>query len=357
MAAFSSTYQVRWKGSGYQYFGIWIVNTALTLLTLGIYLPWAKIRNRRYFYAHTEFAGHSFEYHARPLSVLLGYAIVLGALVCFNASQFIHPGLFVVAVLLLFAIWPWLYFKALRFRFNNSSYRGIRFRFEGSLEESYRINLIWMLLIPVTGGMIYPYIDYRRKHYLFGNLRLGKTGFLLKGELSRFFVIYAIAYGIIILLYALVIIAVIVVIALVIGVSGMGEYPDLQNWMAGLTLGGFMLGYATFLLLLFVLHVYVSTEILKHCLNRLAMDNGIRFESNLEFWELLKIRLINVFLSLITLGIYSPWAAVRVHAYLVDHIKVQVPDGALECLKGALSGEQAALGDAGADVFDFDIGF
>ncbi|MEX1058239.1 MAG: DUF898 family protein, partial [Natronospirillum sp.] len=44
---------VAFNGRGGEYFGIWIVNIALTVLTLGIYSAWAKVRNKRYFYGNT----------------------------------------------------------------------------------------------------------------------------------------------------------------------------------------------------------------------------------------------------------------------------------------------------------------
>jgi hypothetical protein len=36
--------QLHFTGSGAEYFGIWIVNLLLTILTLGIYSAWAKVR-------------------------------------------------------------------------------------------------------------------------------------------------------------------------------------------------------------------------------------------------------------------------------------------------------------------------
>jgi uncharacterized membrane protein YjgN (DUF898 family) len=35
-----------------EYFGIWIVNLLLSLVTLGIYTAWAKVRRLRYFYGN-----------------------------------------------------------------------------------------------------------------------------------------------------------------------------------------------------------------------------------------------------------------------------------------------------------------
>ncbi len=39
---------VEFKGNGFEYFQIWIVNIVLTIVTLGIYSAWATVRNKRY---------------------------------------------------------------------------------------------------------------------------------------------------------------------------------------------------------------------------------------------------------------------------------------------------------------------
>ena len=38
---------MRFTGIGWEYFRIWVVNMLLTLLTLGIYSAWAKVRKAR----------------------------------------------------------------------------------------------------------------------------------------------------------------------------------------------------------------------------------------------------------------------------------------------------------------------
>lgn len=49
--------QLQFTGKGSEYFGIWIVNLLLTILTLGIYSAWAKVRRLQYFYRNTQLAG------------------------------------------------------------------------------------------------------------------------------------------------------------------------------------------------------------------------------------------------------------------------------------------------------------
>ncbi len=60
----ATTHAVEFRGTGREYFRVWLVNVTLTVLTLGLYGPWAKVRTRRYFHGVTSLAGYSFEYHA-----------------------------------------------------------------------------------------------------------------------------------------------------------------------------------------------------------------------------------------------------------------------------------------------------
>lgn len=45
-------------------FVIWFTNVLFTLLTLGIYFFWARVRTKKYFYENTSFDGKYFGYHA-----------------------------------------------------------------------------------------------------------------------------------------------------------------------------------------------------------------------------------------------------------------------------------------------------
>jgi uncharacterized membrane protein YjgN (DUF898 family) len=48
-------------GDAREYFRIWIVNLALSVVTLGIFSAWAKVRSERYFYGNTRLDGDPFE--------------------------------------------------------------------------------------------------------------------------------------------------------------------------------------------------------------------------------------------------------------------------------------------------------
>ncbi|MBD3609160.1 MAG: DUF898 family protein, partial [Gammaproteobacteria bacterium] len=83
--------EFEFTGSGQEYFGIWIVNILLTILTLGIYGAWAKVRNRKYFYNNTRVADAAFDYHAKPIAILKGWAIVVGLLFTYQIMLNINP--------------------------------------------------------------------------------------------------------------------------------------------------------------------------------------------------------------------------------------------------------------------------
>lgn len=57
-------------GSALTFFPLWLVNPILNVLTLGIYLPWARVRSRRYFCAHTSVNGAAFKYSANPMELM-----------------------------------------------------------------------------------------------------------------------------------------------------------------------------------------------------------------------------------------------------------------------------------------------
>ena len=124
---------------GSEYFRIWIVNLLLTIVTLGIYSAWAKVRRLKYMYRNTQIADSSFDYHGSPIAILKGRLIALVLLIAYNFSfQSVvdcrrhHAGV-------LAAIFPWLIRQSLRFRARYSSYRGIHFQFVGGLAEIYLI--------------------------------------------------------------------------------------------------------------------------------------------------------------------------------------------------------------------------
>src|SRR5580658_8190071 len=107
---------LHFNGSGAEYFGIWIVNLLLTIVTLGVYSAWAKVRRLQYFYRHTELAGSSFDFHGSPMRILIGRAIALAMFSAYEYSVRLRSPLTLVIILALALVMPWLLRNSFRFR-------------------------------------------------------------------------------------------------------------------------------------------------------------------------------------------------------------------------------------------------
>lgn len=144
----------QFTGSGREYFCIWVINLLLSLATLGIYSAWAKVRRLQYFDRNTTLAGAAFDFHGEPKAILRGrvLAVVLLAAYHYAFGFSLVFGLVVVAVLLLSL--PYMMRGALRFRLGNTSWRGLRFQFTGSVPLAYRTYLAPIAVFLMPGVLV-----------------------------------------------------------------------------------------------------------------------------------------------------------------------------------------------------------
>ena len=145
-------YDFYFYGTGSEYFRIWIVNLLLTIITLGIYSPWAKVRRLRYFYGNTELNDESFDFTANPKRILIGRLIAIGVYLIISVLGEFSPVIAAVGGLLIMALFPWLVRSTLRFRARNSQYKNVRFAFVGSLLAAYVLfGLVIFANLLITG--------------------------------------------------------------------------------------------------------------------------------------------------------------------------------------------------------------
>ena len=187
--------QAEFTGTAGEYFSIWTVNLALTVLTLVIYSAWAKVRKRRYFYAHTRTAGESFEYRGRPIAILVGRLFALALLVIVIAvgnlvpelslESFSGKALFFAAAVV---IGPWLLVRSSKFNASNSVYRNIRLSFLGTYGSCFRvvIRYVWLIFFGILFSI--PKSNFSRACVLPGNRKTpGTISFLLKEQRRYYF--------------------------------------------------------------------------------------------------------------------------------------------------------------------------
>lgn len=340
---------VRFTGDGGEYFRIWIVNLLLIILTLGIYSPWAKVRRLQYFYRHTEVAGSSFDFHGRPVAILVGRILALLMFGLYNYYSRIRSPITVVVLLVIAIAMPWLLRNSFRFRLFNTSWRGLRFSFHGSLGGAYRVFLLNGVLTVFTAYLLAPFAHQRLKAYQHGNARLGQTPFSFHAGAGTFYLIY--------LLWLVAFIG-IFVIAAAAGVGGVftamaqaakgGGKPDPH---AMLTLIGVLYGAILVLALLVgpAFQALISNAVWNN--TRLG---GHRFECRQTAWGLMGIQVSNFVLVLLTLGFFAPWAMIRSARYRIECMSI-VPATDLQEFVAGDRDEVAALGQEAAAVFDIDI--
>jgi uncharacterized membrane protein YjgN (DUF898 family) len=145
------------NGDGGDYFGIWIINSLLTLVTLGFYSPWAKVRKLQYFYGSTKIAGGSFQFLANPWSMLKFriFAILLLIIYIMSEQLFATHDVAMIIYLSLFVLYllfaPVLMVLMFSFRLRYSAWRSIRFSFNKDYRGAYRVymapNVVFLLVL------------------------------------------------------------------------------------------------------------------------------------------------------------------------------------------------------------------
>ena len=180
------------QGKASEYFGIWIVNLLLSLVTLGVYSAWAKVRRKKYFYNNTLIDNVGFDYHANPIAILKGrvIAFVLFALYVYGKGS--SPILAGVLVLLFFLALPWLIVRGSLFNSRNTSHRGLRFDFVGTVNKAARVFIGLPMLSILTLGLAVPYVTHERSQFMMSNHRFGLSQFDMSRVVKSFYKVYLI---------------------------------------------------------------------------------------------------------------------------------------------------------------------
>src|SRR6185369_2643381 len=176
-------------GTARDYFGIWVVNTLLKLMTAGIYSAWAKVRKRCFFYGSTTLQGQPFEYLADPLALFKGWLIAAAAFILYSIGTRVSPILSGVVALIAFIAFPWLVVRSRIFNAANSSYRNIRFGFRPDYRQAYVVYAGLPILTVLSLGLLSPYMLYRQKKFVVENSSYGTTPFSFNATIKDFYML------------------------------------------------------------------------------------------------------------------------------------------------------------------------
>ncbi|EOD80292.1 putative membrane protein [Grimontia indica] len=384
--------KMTFHGTGREFFGIWIVNIILSLLTLGIYSAWAKVRTKKYFYGNTELAGDRFDYHATPKQILIGRAIAVTAFVIWFLSGHFSPLFSSILFILGLAVMPWLARNNARFNARMTSYRNVRLNFTGTLMGAYAailgrgVLLILTIIVfvtfataPTSGFITFLFVvggltsvlvmfawmmkgiaSYFANGYGYGKLKFDatlSTGFFVRTYIWAVFI------------WILASIGVLAIGALFVVVSGQFfSLPDIGSAelstfniehiatalgaMSIMVLMYFML-FASML----VVTAFIHTRTRNHVFSQMMVgDSGdYRLSSRMNTADYTLLVTTNFFMQVLTLGLARPWVMVRTARYVLSVTAVHGDLDALSVYEDE-NGAKSAVGDEMSQVFDLDIG-
>lgn len=371
---FSEPQQFEFTGTGAEYFRIWVVNLLLTILTCGVYSAWAKVRRLQYFYRNTRVAGAIFDYHGEPKAILKGRILALVLVIAYKVSYDVSMAAAVIVALILAGIMPWLLARAFRFKMVNSSYRGLRFHFRGTVGDAYRMLILFPVVLGIIGlfvwslvtsysrspgigvillaallplvalGATIPLAHYYLKRYQHDNADFGQTPFYFHARAVEFFKIYGKAVGFFFLG---------TIPAAIFGflTAGLYEYlvGTIFGWLFAL-LYGLLSAYAFYLFV----RPYLESRLQNLVWNNTELGMH-RFESKARARSLLWIHATNLIFITLTFGLFKPFAAVRLAKYRIESMTL-IPSGDLEEFSADQHADSAgAMGQEAGDLFDIDI--
>jgi uncharacterized membrane protein YjgN (DUF898 family) len=358
-AAAPKAYPFTFTGGTKEYFRIWIVNLFLSVITIGLYSPWAKVRKNRYIYANTWVANANFEYHGNPVAILKGRLIAVAALIAYNLGGHYLPKLGTAIFIAILVAAPWLVVRSMQFNAVNTSYRNLRFHFHGKYLDGLKIiapillapilvfilppvdanadptsRTLWMsaLLPAVPVLLFYPYVMCKLRRFQVSNLAYGTQPFTIDIGLTMFYMIYLVAG----LLF--------IVGIVVVGITAIAA----AFWKAAIVIPLF-----AYLLVIAVIFAYTRSQVTNKTFNASRLGQA-SFVSEISFIKLGWIYFINVFAITLTCGMLVPWAVMRVAKYRAECLRIE-SEADFESFLADVSRPVTATGDQLGEFFDMDL--
>lgn len=337
---------VEFNGKPREWFGIWIVNVVLTILTVGIYSAWAKVRTNQYFYRNTTFAGRSFDYHATGKQILIGRLIVIGGLVAYSLLGAI-PLLAVLLPIGFLVLLPFLFVRSLRFNARMTSWSGVRFNFEGSYKDAFMAFLLIPFLTAFTLYLAWPFAERAQRRFVVNNHRLGRSSFQFDSAIGPFYAAFFFALGIFVIA---------AVLAIMLAASQMGAlvHSDTGLTQEALSAAG-LVPFVAIVAVGFIAVTIFKALVRNIVFNAAVLDERHSFASDVNPFAVTWIAVSNTVLVLCTVGLLLPWAQIRLARYFADHTAF-IPDGSLDDFIAHKQAEATAIGDAYTDIEGVDFG-
>jgi len=378
----------RFSGDSLEYFKIWIVNVLFTIITLGLYSPWAKVRTMRYFHGNTWLNDSSFAYLADPVRILKGRIIAVGVLAIYWVCIEFYPQKSLWALAIMCLLVPFILLTSMAFRMRNTAYRNIRFHFRADYLAAYRLFLIPIGLILIITAIVYflylksgfgqqleeagngefrkedmlfsifilvvlpvvPYIDFLRRRFIINQTHYGAARGFFQGTAWSFYKIYLVAF-LMAMGLAFVIGILMSVIVAFIGLPGPGDDPSPDALRASFTT------FVSFTILFYAIGFFIMGYLMAEIAN-LTYNNTeigpLRLQSHLQGRKIGWLLLSNTIAIIFSLGMLIPWSMIRMARYVAE--STEFLQDRIESINAMAQADRSAVGEEIGDMFDLDLG-
>lgn len=180
---------VKFTGTRGELGGMLVRGYGLMVPTIGLYRFWLTTWKRRFYWSNTQIGPDALEYTGNAIQLLVGFLMALAVFLPLyglffylstQSSEAAIIGYSGVALVLWF-LTGYASYRARDFRLSRTLWRGIRFDQGGSAWGYAFRRFGWSLLMPVTLGLIYPFMSanlwsYRYRHSWYGDRQFGFSG-------------------------------------------------------------------------------------------------------------------------------------------------------------------------------------
>lgn len=289
----------------------------------------------------------------------------------YSVAGYFSPVAGVVAVAALVLLWPALWHSSLRFRLANTGWRGLRLRFTGDRRGAYKALLLPGVLLVILLGLLAaigktplqqlenralfhalwltylvlfvlmpPYSVWLIKRYQHGHLALAGERSTFAVGLGKFYGVYGMTFMLGLLMGIVFVIFIFV---------GFRMFSALPTWML------VALPIVAYLMVLCVVGGYFTAQLQNLVWNG-TRSNGLAFSSTLPAGALIQLWFKNWLLTLLTLGLYHPYAAVASARLRLESVTLLATADVDGLVATQDANAATATGDAAGDLFGLDFG-
>jgi uncharacterized membrane protein YjgN (DUF898 family) len=315
-----NTEEKRFKyfGAGLEFAIIYFKNILLTIITMGLYYPWAKVELLKYHYQSTELDNSRFLFTATGKEVFKGFIKIYAILIALYAfliyaSQTQNLTLITTASVLfymfLLLLIPLAIHGSVRYRASRSSWKGIHFKYLGDRKELFLLFIKGLFLTIITLGIYGAWLQVDLRKYVLRNLHFGDLSFRFNGSGGQLFWI---TVKFILLIY------------ITLGIYGFWYYKNSIKF-------------------------YVD--------NLEISQNGkpVNFECNIKTADIVELLVINFLLLVFSLGLATPWVTVRTFKFILRFITIKEGLDTESIQQVSYDDYDDATGDDFMDFLDFDL--